>query len=131
MSAEIEFQRAIRTALLGAGLRVYDFAPQAVDGASTATFPYVEIGHIIASEWDTVSEFGFDVVIRIHTYSRSGSTLECRNVQGQIYAALHRAELTVSGFRAIQISRDMSDCTRQPDGSFHGVCEYRALLETN
>jgi Protein of unknown function (DUF3168) len=131
MIVEIELQRALKTALTTAGLTVYDFAPQAADGASTASFPYVEIGHIIASEWDTDTETGFDVICRVHTYSRTSSTLECRTVQGAIYAALHRAELAVTGFLPILINREMSDCTRQPDGSFHGVCEYRTLIATS
>jgi hypothetical protein len=130
MSAEIEAQRAIRTALIAAGLRVYDFAPQAADGASTGTYPYVEIGHIIASQWDTNTEDGFDIVCRLHTYSRAGSTLECRTIQGTIYGALHRTPLPVIGFNSIFLDREASDCTRLQDGSFHGVCEYRALLET-
>lgn len=130
MSAEIELQRAIKTALTGAGLRVYDFAPQAADGASTGTYPYVEIGHIIASQWDTNTEDGFDVVCRIHTYSRSGSAMECRTIQGTIYDTLHKAAMAVTGQATIFLDREMSDCTRSPDGSFHGVCEYRALLET-
>lgn len=130
MSATFELQKAIYTTLTGAGLRVYDFAPQSSDGAATATYPYVEVGHIVASEWDTNSELGFDAVCRIHTRSRSGSTLECRNIQDQIYDALHRATLTVIGQNTITITREMSDCTRLQDGSFHGVCEYRALLET-
>jgi hypothetical protein len=130
MSAEIEFQRAINAALTGAGLRVYDFAPQVADGGSPATFPYVEIGHIIAGQWDTNTESGFDTVCRIHTFSRSGSTAECRGIQAQIYTILHKATLTVTGFQSIFLDREMSDCTRQADGSFHGVCEYRTLLET-
>ena len=130
MTAEIELQRTLKTTLEGAGLRVYDFAPQSEDGASLATFPYVEIGYIAAGEWDTDTELGFDATARIHTYSRTGSTFECRTIQGQIYAALHRAELTITGQNAIFMSREMSDCTRLPDGSYHGVCEYRTLLET-
>lgn len=130
MSATFQLQKAINTVLTGIGLRVYDFAPQAQDGASTGTYPYVEIGNIVAAEWDTDTELGFDVVVRIHTRSRSGSTLECRNIQHQIYNALHRATLTVIGQNTVNITREMSDCTRQMDGSFHGVCEYRVILET-
>lgn len=130
MSAELELQKALKGKLEAVGLRVYDYAPQTKDGASTGTYPYVEIGHIIANEWDTETELGFSATCRIHTRSRSGSTMECRNIQAQIYGALHRADLTITGQQSIDITREMSDCTRQPDGSFHGVCEYRALIET-
>ena len=130
MTTEIELQRALRIRLEGAGLRVYDFAPQSADGASLATFPYVEIGFLIATEWDTNSELGMSVTARIHTYSRSGSTAETRAIQGVIYGSLHRQTFTVSGTNMILTMREMSDCSRMPDGSFHGVCEYRSLIET-
>jgi Protein of unknown function (DUF3168) len=130
MSAEFEVQTALYAALTTLGLRVYDFAPQAKDGASTGTFPYVEVGHIIATDWDTDTENGFNVVARVHTYSRSASAAETRGIQSQIYDRLHHGVLTVTGQTALLIMREMSDCTRQTDGSFHGVCEYRILLAT-
>lgn len=130
MSGRVEFQRKLYTVLNGAGLRVYDQAPQDTDGASLATWPYVEIGHIPVNEFDTNTELGFDLTARIHTYSRSGGSLECLTIQGQIYDVLHNTVPTVTGHRTILILREMSDCTRLPDGSYHGVCEYRALLET-
>jgi hypothetical protein len=130
MAAEIEIQRALYTALNALGLRVYDSAPQAIDGASVATFPYVEIGAIVLSEFDTANETGFDFVARVHTRSRSASMAEAKGLQGQIYARLHRGALTVAGANFILIQRESSDCIRAGDGSFHGVCEYRGLIET-
>lgn len=130
MSAEIEVQRALYTALNALGLRVYDSAPQAADGASVATFPYVEIGAIVLAEFDTANETGFDFIARVHTRSRSASMAEAKGIQGQIYARLHRGALAVTGFNFVLIQREASDCTRTGDGSFHGVCEYRGLIET-
>lgn len=130
MAAEIEVQKALYLALTALSLRAYDAAPQAADGASTATFPYVEIGAIVFAEFDTYSENGFDFIARIHTRSRSASMLECKGIQGQIYARLHNGALSITGQNTILIQRQMSDCTRVADGSFHGVCEYRGLIET-
>lgn len=130
MAAEIEVQKALYTALTALSLRVYDAAPQAADGASTATFPYVEIGAIVFAEFDTAREAGFDFIARIHTRSRSGSMAEAKGIQGQIYARLHNGALTVTAQNTILIQRQTSDCTRVSDGSFHGVCEYRGLIET-
>lgn len=130
MAAEIEVQKALYLALTALSLRVYDAAPQAADGASTATFPYVEVGAIVFAEFDTSSENGFDFIARIHTRSRSGSMAECKGIQGQIYARLHCGALAITGQNTILIHRQMSDCTRVSDGSFHGVCEYRGLIET-
>lgn len=130
MGAEVEVQKALYLALTAETLRVYDSAPQAVDGASVAVFPYVEIGAIVFGEFDTISENGFDFVARVHTRSRSASMLECKQIQGVIYARLHHGALTIAGQNTILIRREASDCIRAGDGSFHGVCEYRGLIET-
>lgn len=128
MSAEIEFQRALFSVLGALGLTVYDAAPQARDGASLGNYPYVEIGTLIAGEWDDNTADGFSILARVHTRSRSASMLEARIIQGQIYTALHHAALSVTGQNCILVMRESSDLMRQEDGSFHGVCEYRALL---
>lgn len=130
MVPEDEFQKALFLALTAIGLTVYDAAPQSIDGASTATFPYVEVGSLISSEWDDQTQNGISILARIHTRSRAANYAEARTIQGQIYTALHHANLTVTGCTSILIMREMSDLNRQPDGSFHGVCEYRALIQT-
>lgn len=130
MSAETAVQGALYTALTGLGLRVYDVAPQAADGASLATFPYVEVGAIVFADFDVKAVNGFDFVVRIHTRSRSGSMAEAKGIQGQLYARLHNGDLTMTGQRLILLRRENSFCDRVADGSFHGVCEYRGLIET-
>lgn len=122
-------QKALYDAMLGLGLRAYDVAPQAVDGASTATFPYVEVGTIAMSAMDTKDRNGFDFVARIHTRSKSGSMKEAKDIQDTIYARLHNGDMTVTGYRCILLRRVLTDTSRVADGSFHGVCEYRGLIE--
>jgi hypothetical protein len=130
MSAEVEVQRTLYEGLLPIGLPVYDAAPQAPDGASLATFPYIEVGAIILTPFDTFEEIGFTIAARIHTRSRSRSMLETKTIQGQIYAILHRGALPVAGFRMIDLTRETTECMRVADGSFHGVCEYRGQITT-
>jgi hypothetical protein len=130
MSAEFNTQAAIFSALNALGLRVYDSAPQQADGASLAVFPYVEVGAVVMSPLDTKERNGFDFVARIHTRSRSASMKEAKDIQGQIYARLHNGGLTITGQRLILLRRETSDVTRVSDGSFHGICEYRGLIET-
>jgi len=129
MAAEFELQKALFLALDGLGLTVYDSAKQAANGGSDAAFPYVEVGAIVLAEFDTAYETGFDFVARIHTRSRSAAMKECKDIQSQIYARLHRGSLAVTGFNTILVQREASDVTRVADGSFHGVCEYRGLIE--
>ena len=129
MGAEVEIQRALFAKLTPTGLRIVDVGRQAPDGGSATPFPYVEIGTIALAEFDTASETGFDFVARIHTRSRSAGKAEVKTIQGQLYATLHRATLTVAGANFISIARETSDVLDEPDGSFHGVCEYRGLVE--
>ena len=77
---------------------------------------------------DTASETGFDYLARIHTRSRSAGMKETKEIQGQIYDRLHRGALTVTGYQHILIQRERSEVLTAPDGSFHGVCEYRGLI---
>lgn len=132
MGVEAAFQTALYTALNGAsiGADVYDIAPQAVDGGSAAPFPYVTIGRIVYTESDTQTTTGFSALCRIHTWSRTGSNLECMNIQAAIYTALHRQVLTVAGFNNFSLLREDSDRLPDRDGIIHGVCEYRALIES-
>lgn len=130
MAAEFAVQDALHSAISSLGLRVVDSAPQASDGGGSAGFPYVEVGAIVLAPMDTKDRNGFDMVARIHTRSRSGSMREAKEIQGQIYALLHHGDLTITGQSLILMRRETSDVTRAADGSFHGICEYRGLIET-
>lgn len=135
MAAETEVQKALHTALAADGTvsgltkAIYDFAPQAADGGSGGAFPYVEVGTILFNEMDTKTRNGFDFAARIHTRSRENSAKETKDIQGAIYDALHLQGLSVTGYDTILLRRETSDVMRAPDGSFHGVCEYRGLID--
>lgn len=131
MAAESEVQKSLADALTAQGLRVYDTAPQAADGGNSADFPYVEVGATEFAEFDTTTETGFDFVARIHTRSRSAGMKECKDIQGAIYSALHLVNIPVSGFSTVLLRRETSGATRASDGSIHGICEYRGLIEKN
>jgi hypothetical protein len=115
--------------LSGLGLTVYDSAPQAADGGSLASWPYVEVGFISLAPFDTANSTGFDAVARIHTRSRSGSMAETKRIQGEMYDRLHRGPLAVAGYQTVTMQRELTRCDRMSDASFHGVCEYRVLLD--
>lgn len=137
MAAEFEIQKTIYLALSGDPTlsalvkSVTDVGMQAANGGSGDAFPYVEVGFISLSEYDTHSERGFDFLARIHTWSRSSSMKECKEIQGAMYDVLHLASLTIVGQSLILLRREDSDTLRTADGAFHGVCEYRGLVETN
>ena len=138
MGVEVDFQQALYVRLsdqiVGSGLPsigVYDIAPEG------SAFPYVTIGVSDFRIFDAQSSFNFDVLTRIHTWSRSGSMLEPKQIQGQIYAALHDFDLLLPRFgaptqfdwRCFSMLRESSNILREEDQTFHGVCEYRALIQ--
>lgn len=129
MAGEFAVQQALFTALSALGLRVVDKGKQAADGGDPTPFPYVEIGFVVMGAFDTARETGFDYVARIHVRSRSGSMAETKGIQAQIYNRLHRGALTITGFNHILIQRENSQVMTAPDNQFHGVCEYRGLME--
>lgn len=129
MASEFEIQKALYTKLTAASLTVVDSASQAADGGVDTPFPYVEVGAVVIGAFDTRAKNGFDYVARIHTRSRSGSMKETKDIQGAIYAALHYQALTITGLNHVLIQRETSQVTRAPDGSFHGICEYRGLAD--
>ncbi len=117
----------------GLGVSIHDAAPQVAAGDPAAPFPRVEIGYLDAREWDTKTENGLDVILRIHSFSASGSMKEAREIQGRIYELLHRQHAALAldpAYSLTLLRRDSSDLDRDPDKIFHGVCEYRALIET-
>jgi uncharacterized protein DUF3168 len=133
MGVEAALQTALFSRLNGASLGVagvYDVAPQAADSGNGAAFPYVVMGRVIHSQYDTQTKTGHAAQIRIHTFSRSGAMLECKTIQGAIYDALHKSVLSVAGFNNFSLLREDSDCEPDQDGKIHGVCEYRALIES-
>ena len=129
MSGEFAVQQALFSALSALGLRVVDRGRQQADGGDATAFPYVEIGFIVMNPFDTAPETGFDYLARIHVRSRSGGMAETKGIQGQIYDRLHRGPLTITGFNHILIQRERSEVLPVEDNQFHGVCEYRGLIE--
>jgi len=137
MSVEFALQTALFEGLSGSaelsalGVSIYDVPPQSEDGEPAGDFPQIAMGRMISIPLDTSSRVGFDVVIRIHTRSATGSLKECREIQAHIYKLLHREPLAVAGFNMFSLRRESSDCDRDPDRIIHGVCEFRALIETS
>jgi len=131
MTIEAELQRSLYARLSAAlSAPVHDIAPQDADGGDSSLFPYVTIGRVAMTEGDTKTLTGFWAQMRIHTFSRSGAMLECKTIQGEIYTALHKSELTIYGFNNYSLLREDTDCWPEKDGKIHGVCEYRALIES-
>lgn len=111
------------------GTRIYDAQPRTL-GNPALQFPYVTIGEDTHADWSTDTENGDDATITIHTWSRYNGRKEEKEIQGLIYAALHRAALNVSNYALVSIDWISSDSLIDADGETrHGVQTFRLLLD--
>lgn len=130
MSAETALQAAFYAAVNGLGLRCYDVAPQITDNGSSALYPFVTVGLATFNPRNTTTSKGFDFTVTLHVRSRSAGMKEAKDIQGQLYAALDQQPLSVSGFQTVSVDFANSTCLQAPDGSFHGVSEFRGFITT-
>lgn len=109
---------------------VFDEVPQAVDPSDSSAFPYVVIGHDTLTPWDTDTETGTDATVTIHSWSRTSDFVEVKNVMQEIYNALHRHSLSVSGYATVGLDMEFQDAIRDPDSvTRHGVQRFRLVME--
>lgn len=123
-----DLQRAIYERLSGyPGMPpVYDDVPR--DDA--VSFPYVVIGDDTHTPWDTNSHVGAESTITLHVWSRQRGNKEAKEVQGLIYAALHREPLAIDQYDLITLEFEFSETFKDPDGlSRHGVSRFRSLAD--
>jgi len=110
---------------------VYDFVPQELTETASG-FPFVVTEGIQSQEWDTDTELGSDSTVMVHTWSRYRGKREAGLVMAQVYAALHRHALAVSGYEVVLCQWDgLATLMVEPDGlTYHGVQRFRVLLRT-
>lgn len=127
MGASTAVKAALYEAIAGLGFTTYTVPLQAADGGSDAAFPYVRIGAVVHSPFDTNSDNGFDFTARIYTHWRGRDEQPGTLIQDAIYDRLHHGALDITGYRLILLHRQASSTT-PAEGSFTGLCEYRALI---
>lgn len=109
---------------------VYDHVPQPGDPGEAAEFPYIALGDFTFIPWDTDTETGAEATATFHTWSRYKGRAEVAKIHDALYAALHRAELTVAGFKLIGCEFEYAEVLVEPDGETrHGVQRYRLVLD--
>lgn len=113
------------TALLGtAGIRTRVI--QETQPESNAPFPYVTIELPSIQPLDTKDENGGNSIIRCHVWSRSQSELIRRAVEDQIYDALQKHDLSITGANTIDCRFESSSEFEDPDGvTTHGIVDFR------
>lgn len=139
-SSEYELHRALVTALEAdatlitlTGGRVYDWP----DGDSV--FPFVTVGEIVSTPWDTNTLEGAECSVTIHTWARGdGARPQARLVGEAVSKLLHRnpEALSVTGHNVDVITRDFGTVDLEGVGSAqatsriaHGI--YRYTIKTS
>lgn len=136
MSFGIAIQQAIYGQLIGHAplmalvTDVYDDVPQALDSGAASAFPYVTIGEDVHQDWSTDTSLGDDATITIHTWSRYRGRKETKQIQGAIYDALTRVDLSVTGYKMVAIDFVDEQSFVDTDGlTRHGVSTFRVILD--
>lgn len=157
MSAEGELQTAIYSALVNTSTasmeldfvaQTYNIQPASIANAAddlqditvyaqgdvddNARGLYVVLGNDTMIEWDTDCETGFEGTVTIHawdTTANNRSFIPVKDVMGDVYAILHRAELSITGYNTVGMDFEFSETLLDPDGlTRHGVQRFRVLM---
>lgn len=129
MSAEAEIQTAIYGVLnSGQVTPVYSQG----DVPDNASDRYIIIGNDTMTEWDTDGQTGFEGTIVIHTWDTTAanrSFIPLKEIMGDVYNLLHRAELSLISYNAIGLDFEFSETFLDPDGlTRHGVQRFRVYM---
>ncbi len=108
-----------------AGQGVYDHVPQG-DGD---LFPYVVIGDGTGTPDDTDTSLGAQHALNLHTWTRHRGRAAVKEIQEEIYKALHRVPLTVGDAVFVDGQIEMQQDFLDEDGlTRHGVQRFRFML---
>lgn len=132
MSIAVGLRTALYGRLNGASLgvqRVVQGRVQDADAGASTGYPMLRIGAIVMGQRDTQTSNGETALIRLHTFSRSGSQAQAAGIQDAIYTALHRKPLTITGYKNVSLLRVDTTILDGDEGQAHGVCEYRAIIQ--
>lgn len=123
MSVYTNIQGAIFTKLSTLATPVYDEVPQNTPPA------FIVTGDLNMNEYDGDDFTGFDGTIQIDTFTTYRGKKQCADIMSGIYDALHRSELTITGYTWLGIDCEYSDIIRESDGlTRHGVQRFRFKL---
>jgi hypothetical protein len=117
-------QQAIDTEVLKLGYPTYDHVPQ------ESAFPYIVIGDDTSIPWDTDDSVGTEATCTIHIWSRYRGRQEVKQISGEIYESLHRAELAISGGSLVECQAEFEESFMDSDGlTRHGVIRFRLTID--
>ena len=133
MSALWQVQRAIYTkltadeALMSVVSGVFDEPPE------DRRLPYVTIGEVTETPWDTHDKRGFEAMVTINAWSGYQGNREAAEILAHVDRILHRRPLPVAGWTVISITHT-ADGVRKVQSNFmpnvrQGQARYRVRVE--
>jgi hypothetical protein len=132
--ARLLLQKAIYSRLTGnAALMakltgVFDFIPD------NQTYPFIQIGEVDYSPFDTQTFDGFQGTITINLWHRSSSRgrSTLHDIQNDVYNLLHNWIPSVSGYTVVSMRFDFSNIIVDPDAvTYHGVQRFKIIMGGN
>lgn len=102
---------------------IFDGAPQ------DQAMPFIDLGESTFTEEDMDGRTGFNALLTIHAWSAHMGRYEAKQMLDKLYQALHRAELSVTGYNCLGIDYVTQDIIKDSDGiTTHGVIQFRIFL---
>lgn len=106
---------------------IYDAVP---DNTSQ---PYITIGEISVSQWDTNDIAGAEVEINVHTWVSNQLTRgrkTCKEYMEIIHGLLDNYDLDIDGHNCVLLRHEFSNTDLDPDGiTYHGTQRFRMLTQ--
>jgi hypothetical protein len=136
----VDLQRAIVTTLLNdaavaavAGRGIYDRVPRdPATGDPNVPFPFVTLGEVQTLPELSECTDAADSFITLHTWSRKVGSVETKNLNKAVAAALHDKPLTLAAGTLQSLLLQESRILNDPDGlTTHGVLTFHTLTDAN
>lgn len=114
---------------LGLSHNVYGDVPDQIPGLPEDKFPFVAIGNDQQFPFDTDDCLGEKITVEIRIYSAKSGLKEVKDIQGEIYDILHRAEITYTGVNVVDCLHVYSNAPSTSANNYRqGISRYRLTL---
>jgi hypothetical protein len=112
------------------GRKVFDHVPHQPEGKPDEDFPFVAMGDSDFIPFDNDDTKGAQVDVNVHVLSRYKGDKEARDILDEVYAALHRAALTRTGYNFVDCFFEFSGVITLDDGNTRlGTARYRVTIQ--
>jgi hypothetical protein len=126
MIPSIELQRSVNNALKSGVYKVYDQFQQGV------AMPFITIGEETLLDISTKVEEITSHLITVHTWSKSNSSKEVKEMNHFVKTSLIDTHLNVDGFVVLFSALDLNQTLKEPDGNsivYHGITQIEYRLQ--